>query len=108
MPTPPLPAISTDELVRPGGAHVLDRDDGVGRHQLQAGLDQQLLGERVADLHGRALLLGIGGELGRGHGGAMDAVAAGLGADIDHRIADARRRRLRKMRSVGQCRRSWR
>ncbi len=31
----------------------------------------------------------VGGKLGRGHGGAVDAVAAGLRADIDHRIADA-------------------
>ncbi len=28
-------------------------------------------------------------ELGRGHGGAVDAVAAGLGAEIDHRQAGA-------------------
>jgi hypothetical protein len=49
-------------------------------HQLQAGLDQQLLGERVADLDGRALGLRLVGELGRGHGGAVDAVASGLGA----------------------------
>ena len=60
-------------------------------HQLEAGLEQQLLGERIADLHGRALLLGLVVELGRGHGGAVDAVAAGLGADIDDR--DCRRRR---------------
>ena len=40
-----------------GGAHVLDGDDRVALHQLEAGLDQQLLGERIADLHGRPLLL---------------------------------------------------
>ncbi len=72
-----------------GGAHVLDGDDGVGGHQFQAGLDQQFFGERIADLHGRALVLGIGGELGRGHGRAVNPVAAGLRADIDHRVADA-------------------
>ncbi len=83
-----------------GGAHVLDGDDGVGGHQFQAGLDQQLLGERVADLHGGALVLGIGGELGGGHGGAVDAVAAGLRADIDHRIADAGGGGLRKILSL--------
>ena len=71
-----------------GGAHVLDGDDGVGRHQFQAGLDQQFFRERVADLHGGALFLGIGGELGGGHGGAVDAVAAGLRADIDDGVAD--------------------
>ena len=73
---------------QPGGAHVLDGDDRIGRHQLEAGLEQQLLGERIADLDGRALFLRIVGELGRRHGGAMDAVAPGLGADIDHRVAD--------------------
>ena len=58
-------------------------------HQLQAGLDEQLFGERVADLHGGALLVGFVVELGRGHGGAVDAVAAGLGADVDDGQADA-------------------
>jgi hypothetical protein len=45
--------------------------------------------ERIADLHGRALLLGALAEFGRRHGGAVDAVAAGLGAEIDDRHADA-------------------
>src|ERR1700683_4939811 len=105
MPTPPLPAISTDEEVRPaapmswiaatapvpisssvaslssfsankpdadaalpshphrrggeaGRPHVLDRGDGAGAHQLQRRLDQQLLGERIADLHRGPLPLG--------------------------------------------------
>ena len=72
-----------------GGAHVLDRDDGARRHQLQAGFQQPLLGEGIADLHGRALLLDAMVELRGGHGGAADAVAAGLGAEIDDRQADA-------------------
>ena len=38
-----------------GRTHVLDRDDRVALHQFEAGLDQQFLGERVADLHGRPL-----------------------------------------------------
>ena len=42
----------------------------------------------VADLHGRALLLGALAEGGRRHGGTVDAVAPGLGADIDHGMAD--------------------
>ena len=41
-----------------GRTHVLDGDDAVALHQLEAGLDQQLLGERVADLDGRPLGLG--------------------------------------------------
>jgi hypothetical protein len=66
-----------------GRAHVLNRDDRVGRHQLKAGLDQQLLGEGVADLYGRALFFGVFTKLGGSHCRAVDAVAAGLGADID-------------------------
>ncbi len=74
---------------QPGRAHVLDRDDRVALHQFEAGLDQQFLGERVADLHRRALLAGVAAELGRGHRRAMDAVAPGLGADIDDRRSPA-------------------
>ena len=102
MPSPPLAAISTEEEVRPAAPMSWMRDDGVGRHQLEAGLDQQLLGEGIADLHGGALLLGILVELGRGHGGAMDAVAAGLGADIDDGIADAGGGRIEDLVRVGQ------
>ena len=72
-----------------GGAHVLDGDDGVGGHKFEAGFDQQLFDEGIADLHGGALFVGVGTEFGAGHGGAVDAVAAGLAADIDDRIADA-------------------
>ena len=39
--------------------HVLDRDDRILLHQLQAGFDQELLAERVADLHSRALLVAV-------------------------------------------------
>jgi hypothetical protein len=56
------------------------------RHDLEAGFEQQLLGEGIADLHGRALLLAALVEGGRGHGRAVDAVAAGLGAEIDDRL----------------------
>ncbi len=71
-----------------GGPHVLDGDDRIGGHQLEAGFDQQLLGEGIAHLHGRPLLLGVVTELGRRHGGAVNAVAAGLRADVDDGIAD--------------------
>ena len=72
-----------------GGAHVLNGDDGAGLHQLQAGFQQALFGEGIADLHGRALLLDGVVEFGRGHGGAADAVATGLGTEIDDGQADA-------------------
>ena len=84
-------------------AHVLDRDDAVLGHDLEAGLEQQLLGERIADLHGRALLLGVVVELGRRHGGAVDAVAAGLGAEIDDRHADAGGRRVEDLVGLGDA-----
>ena len=84
-------------------AHVLDGDDGVRRHQLEARLDQQLLGERVADLHGRPLFLAVVIEFGARHGGAMDAVAPGLRADIDHRIADAGGGRIENLVLLGDA-----
>src|SRR5262249_6816511 len=71
-------------------AHVLDGDDAVLGHDFEAGLEQQVPRERIADLHGGALFVGTLAEFGRRHGGAMDAVAAGLGAEIDDRHADAR------------------
>jgi len=72
-----------------GGAHVLDRDDGAGRHQLEACFQQAFLRERVADLDGRPLLLDPVVELGRRHGRAADPVTARPGAEIDDRQADA-------------------
>ena len=88
---------------QPGRAHVLDRDHAILRHDLEAGFEQQLLGERIADLHGRALLLGVVAELGRRHGGAVDAVAAGLGAEIDDRHADAGGRRVENLVGLGEA-----
>ena len=72
-----------------GRAHVLNADDGAGLHGLKAGFEQQLLHEGVADLHVGPLGLGAFVELFAGHGCAVDAVAAGLGAYIDHRVARA-------------------
>ena len=84
-------------------AHVLNGGDRAGGHQLQRGLDQKLFRERVADLHRGALFLGILGELDRGHGGAVDAVAAGLRAEIDHRQARLRRGGIEDLVRVGQA-----
>lgn len=36
---------------QPGGAHVLNGNDRIGRHQFQTGFQQQFFRERVADLH---------------------------------------------------------
>jgi hypothetical protein len=58
-------------------------------HDLQAGLEQKLLRERIADLHGRPFGVGVFGKFGRRHRGAVNAIASGLGAEIDDRHADA-------------------
>src|SRR5450432_2434913 len=73
-----------------GCAHVLNTDDCAGLHGFDAGFEQQLFHERVAHLHVGALLFGLFGEFGAGHGRAVDAIAAGARADVDHGVADAR------------------
>ena len=88
---------------QPRRAHVLDGDDAALGHDFKAGFEQQLFRERIADLHGRALLLGIGAEFGRRHGGAVDAVAAGFRAEIDDRHADAGRRRIENLVGLGEA-----
>jgi hypothetical protein len=89
MPTPPRLPISQDDEVSPGRAHVLNGDNGAGFHGFEAGFEQELFEERIAHLHVGALLFRFLGEFGAGHGRAVDAVAAGLRADIDDRVADA-------------------
>ncbi len=76
-----------------GGTAVLDTGDpfGVVLGEVDAGFEEHLLEERVADLHGGAHLLeastgvGAGGEAGR----AVDAVATGVGADDHDDVAGA-------------------
>ena len=76
----------------PGAAEVLDAGDEAGREDLERALDEQLLHERVADLHAGPLGRAVGVErLGGQHGDAADAVAAGAGAVQDHLVADAGR-----------------
>ncbi len=71
-----------------GRAHVLDPDDGVGLEELEARLQQELLRERIAHLHGRLLLFRlVADEFLRGHRGAVDSVAPGPGAHVDDGIA---------------------
>ena len=64
-----------------GAAEVLDPDDQFTVVQFEAGLDEQFLGERVADLHARAarFTLVVEGRA-REHGDTADAVPAGLRA----------------------------
>src|SRR4029077_1148145 len=77
-----------------GCAHVLNRNDAALLHDLETSLEQQLFRERIADLHGWAFSLRVLIELRRGHRGAVDAVATGLGAEINDWHADARSRRV--------------
>src|SRR5438874_2222368 len=70
----------------------MDPDQAVRLEQLQAGLEQELLHERVPDLHRRALALALLVELRARHGGAVDAVAAGARADVDHGVPCSARR----------------
>jgi hypothetical protein len=72
-------------------AHILNANDRPSLHRFKAGFEQQFFEERIADLHVRALGLGSLAEFLAGHGCAVNAVASRLGADIDHRIAFARR-----------------
>ena len=75
------------------GAHVLDADERVALHHLEARFEQELLHEGVAHLHRGALLVQLLVELRRRHRRAMDAVAAGLRANVVHGVADALARR---------------
>ena len=67
--------------------HVLDRDQRVAPHELEAGLHEQLLEERIAYLDRRAFRLGLLVEGGRRHGRAVDAVAPRLAAHAPDRAA---------------------
>ena len=73
---------------QPGRAEVLERDEQLAVEQLQAALEQLLLGERVADLDRRALGLVALAELGAGeHRRAADPVAAGQRAEQHEHVA---------------------
>ena len=67
---------------------VLDSDDDTGLEQFEGALDEELLHERVADLHAGAfrrtgLVEGLGGE----NGCPTDAVPAGGGTEEDHLVS---------------------
>jgi hypothetical protein len=103
MPTPPLSAISTDDEVRPAAPMSwMAMIASVAISSRQASISS-FLGERVADLNGWALLFDVVVEFGRGHGGAVDAVAPGLGADIDDRQADALGGRIEDLVGPGEA-----
>src|SRR6185369_14957040 len=58
-------------------------------HRFQAGFEQQFLREWIADLHSRTLLHRGLVEFRRRHRRAVNPVASGLRADVDHRITYA-------------------
>ena len=73
-----------------GRAHVLNAGHRPRREQFKTGFQHQLLHERVAHLHGPALLLGRRfGQILRGKRRAGQAVPARRGTHIEHRVADA-------------------
>ena len=75
---------------QPRRAHVLDGDDGVTLEHLEDGLEHELLDERVAHLYGGpALGLGVVEHV-RGHGCAMDPVAARFRARVEDGIPGPR------------------
>src|SRR5882762_2927695 len=72
------------------GAHILNRDDRASLHGFEAGFEEQLFHEGVADLHVGALLLRLFGEFGGGQQRcAVNSIAASFCADVDDGIADA-------------------
>ncbi len=80
---------------QPRAAEVLDGDDKPAVKQLQAGLDENLLGERVSDLYRwsarRSATLVEGRR--RQHRHPTDAVPTGLRTEQDDRVTDSGRRR---------------
>ena len=74
---------------QPGGAHVLNADDGAGLHGFEAGFEQKLFQKRIAHLHVGPLGFRGFAEFLAGHGGAVDAVAPGFRSDVNDRIAFA-------------------
>src|SRR5439155_2636134 len=84
----------------PGRAEVLDALDPIRMvvGKVEAGLHEHLLEEGVADLYGRAQLLEAGVRIGAGSktGGAVNTVAARVGADKHEEVARAFRLRARQ------------
>src|SRR5581483_4895237 len=71
---------------QPGCAHALNAHNGTGLHGFEAGLEQKLFQERITDLDVGALRFRGFAEFLAGHGGAVNPVTTGLGADVDDRI----------------------
>src|SRR4029077_2516761 len=83
-------------------AHVLNGDHAALGHDFETGFEQKLFREWIADLNRGPLFLGIGAEFGGCHSGAVNAVATGLGAEINDRHADAGRLGVEDLVSLGE------
>src|SRR5436189_871145 len=87
----------TGRAGKTGGAHVLNPDDCPGLHRLKTRFKQQFLKKWISYLDIGTLLLRTFLELFTRHGGAVDAVPAGLGSDVNHRISFARGSRIKDL-----------
>ena len=110
MPVPARSAASTQLEVSPAAPQSCRALDPVAVRlgQFDAGLHQQLLHEGVADLHGRATLVGALVELDRGEGRAVDAVATRVRPDQHQRVAGPSRGGREEVLTSGRRRRTSR
>jgi hypothetical protein len=82
---------------KPGSTHVLYSNDGARLHGFETSFQQQLFEKWISDLNIRPLRLRAFAELLARHGGAVDAVAPGLRANINYGIANARRASVKNL-----------
>ena len=90
---------------QPGRSHVLDAEDRLLTHRFEAGFEQQLLREGVADLDGRPFLHRCFIKLCRGHRRSVDPVPARLRPDVDDRVADSLRLSIEDLLPANQAER---
>ena len=81
---------------QPGRAEILHRDHARIAGELEARLHEALLEKRVAHLHRGAARCAARVEHDRREARAVDAVAAGVGADEEHEVAGTARGRARQ------------
>src|SRR5207247_10512429 len=80
-----------------GRPHVLNTDNRTGLHGFKAGLEKQFVEKRIAHLYVGTLGFGSFAEFFTCHSGAVNAVASGFGADINHWIAFASSSRVENL-----------
>ena len=95
----------TSRTSEAGGAHILNADNCSSLHRFKTSFQQQFFEERITNLDVRTLLLRAFLELFARHGGAVNAVASGLSANVDHRIAFTCRARVENLVAANQSQR---